>query len=72
MNTINLCCESCSSIINNNNYHLDHITPLCKGGTNKLDNLAILCSVCNLSKSSKLIEIWKPSLVPYYINRKII
>lgn len=34
-------------------YHVDHKTPLCRGGANSLDNLAISCKECNLRKGSK-------------------
>lgn len=34
-------------------YHLDHITPLAKGGTNADHNMQLLCPRCNLSKSAK-------------------
>lgn len=34
-------------------YHVDHITPLSRGGTNWPRNLAITCPSCNLSKSDK-------------------
>jgi len=31
-------------------YHVDHITPLCRGGSNWPRNLQMLCEPCNLSK----------------------
>lgn len=31
-------------------YHIDHVVPIAKGGTNDLDNLAILCPTCNMKK----------------------
>lgn len=34
-------------------YHIDHIVPLAKGGTNNADNLQILCRSCNCSKGAK-------------------
>lgn len=34
-------------------WHIDHIKPLCKGGTNELDNLTLSCARCNLKKSGK-------------------
>lgn len=35
-------------------YHVDHIIPLAKGGTNWPDNLCISCPTCNLKKKAKL------------------
>lgn len=32
---------------------IDHMTPVCKGGTNSLDNLALCCDRCNTLKGSK-------------------
>jgi 5-methylcytosine-specific restriction endonuclease McrA len=34
-------------------YHLDHIVPVARGGTNERGNLQILCPSCNLQKSAK-------------------
>lgn len=45
-----VCCQS--------NYHVDHMHPLSKGGQHSLDNLAIACPTCNLTKSSKPLNVW--------------
>lgn len=34
--------------------HLDHRVPLAKGGAHDDDNVQLLCSLCNLSKGSKM------------------
>lgn len=39
-------------------YHVDHVMPLAKGGTNWPSNLQCLCPSCNRSKSAKLPEEW--------------
>ena len=49
-------CVYCKYCIENNNYHVDHIMPLSKGGTNELKNIQLLCPQCNLSKNDKLPE----------------
>ncbi len=39
-------------------YHIDHIYPLSRGGSNWPSNLACACPKCNLSKSDKTLEEW--------------
>lgn len=34
-------------------FHVDHITPLAKGGSNWPSNLQCLCPACNMNKSAK-------------------
>jgi hypothetical protein len=31
--------------------HIDHVKPVCEGGTNSMDNLVTSCQSCNLGKS---------------------
>lgn len=40
-------------------YHIDHIVPLVRGGANTDDNVQLLCATCNLSKGSKTMKEWK-------------
>jgi hypothetical protein len=37
----------------------DHVTPLSRGGTNDLTNLATACRPCNLSKGRKTVQEWR-------------
>jgi 5-methylcytosine-specific restriction endonuclease McrA len=39
-------------------YHVDHIVPLGRGGSNGPENLVIACPFCNVSKSDKLPHEW--------------
>jgi len=39
-------------------YHVDHVVPLSRGGTNWPENLVIACPACNSSKQDKLPHEW--------------
>lgn len=41
------------------NYHIDHVIPLTKGGQHSLDNLTISCPSCNHSKGNKTLAEWE-------------
>lgn len=40
------------------NYHVDHVIPLARGGSNSPENLVISCPNCNQSKGAKLPSEW--------------
>ncbi len=35
-------------------YHIEHVIPLSRGGTNDIDNIVLSCPLCNLKKGNKL------------------
>lgn len=43
-------------------YHVDHVTPLAKGGTNYPNNIVCSCPRCNLKKSDKLPEVFRAEI----------
>ncbi len=60
VNEFGLKCWGCSFIPPDERHlHLDHINPRSAGGTNHIDNRALLCQPCNNKKSDKmsLIEL---------------
>lgn len=38
--------------------HVDHIQPITRNGSNNVDNLALTCAHCNLSKHDKTLDEW--------------
>lgn len=40
-------------------FELDHIIPLCRGGSNAMGNLATACASCNRAKGSLTFHEWK-------------
>lgn len=38
--------------------HLDHVTPLSKGGADREANIVPACAACNLSKGAKTLAEW--------------
>lgn len=42
--------------------HLDHVTPLCRGGRDALSNLIPACAPCNLAKAALTLAEWALSL----------
>lgn len=54
-------CANCHSKLfksGKQKYHVDHIVPLAKGGSNWPSNLQCLCPTCNLSKHAKDPIAW--------------
>jgi 5-methylcytosine-specific restriction endonuclease McrA len=56
----NLTCYLCNKEITGN-IHIDHITPLARGGNDTIDNKALTHPFCNMSKGAKLFTDLSPS-----------
>jgi 5-methylcytosine-specific restriction endonuclease McrA len=41
-------------------YHVDHVIPISRGGSNYPSNLALACAFCNCSKNDRLLNEWEP------------
>ena len=54
-----LTCYLCLSPISFGKDHLEHKTPLSRGGTHYYNNLAVACQSCNLSKGNKTLKEYK-------------
>ena len=48
-------CYYCSVDIENN-FHIEHMTPLSRGGRNDVSNICLACAPCNLRKHTKTAE----------------
>jgi 5-methylcytosine-specific restriction endonuclease McrA len=44
-------CKICGKTVTGDTMHMDHIIPWSKGGETVLENLQVLCSICNIGKS---------------------
>lgn len=44
-------------------YHVDHLIPLARGGSNDARNIVISCPKCNMSKNDKLPSEWSDRLL---------
>lgn len=40
-------------------FHIDHVIPVAKGGSDDPANLTVACAQCNLSKSDKSVQEWQ-------------
>jgi hypothetical protein len=51
----NHCCEYCQALelFATENFSIEHIIPLAKGGLNDIENLALACAGCNSRKFTK-------------------
>lgn len=57
-------CFYCGKQISGRDCTIEHIQPVSKKGQHKLSNIVYICARCNSSKKDRLIENWRPELLP--------
>lgn len=55
-------CWHCGKDLNGE-FHIDHLIPLTKGGTNWPNNIVCSCAFCNISKNDRLTQEWNGRLL---------
>jgi hypothetical protein len=63
--------EECKECGRNTRIHIHHVTPLSKGGTNKIGNLITLCEDCHSKKHNHQFFTEKNSGIDSELSRKI-
>ena len=51
-------CHYCHSSLKDYGWHIEHVIPLSRGGSNSSENIVLACVTCNLSKGSKTPSEW--------------
>jgi 5-methylcytosine-specific restriction endonuclease McrA len=49
-------------------YHVDHVVPISKGGSNSEWNLHLTCQTCNLKKAAKSMKVFLKQSKPWLFN----
>lgn len=47
-------CHICKTLVNPNNWHLDHVVPISKDGQHQYNNVAVAHPECNLKKGNRM------------------
>jgi len=49
-------CVYCRTVTQD--YHLEHIVPLSRGGSNSIENITTSCASCNIAKRDEAVLMW--------------
>jgi hypothetical protein len=66
-------CKLCGNFVSYEDFTIDHIIPLAKGGTNDINNLQCACKVCNNIKTDILPNEFMDKItemIVYNMNEK--
>lgn len=55
-------CHMCGALVDPDNWHLDHVLPLVRGGEHSYANTAVACPSCNLQRGARTMDEWRVSL----------
>lgn len=64
-------CACCASTLSRTSFEVDHIIPICRGGTNFIGNLQLLCPACNRRKSSRLPVEFRARILPRMLGHEV-
>jgi hypothetical protein len=56
-------CKACGADLTKSAWHLDHIIPRARQGSDAPANFQVLCANCNIDKSDQIHQEWAPELV---------
>lgn len=62
-------CIYCGATKDDTEIQVDHVIPVCRGGTNDIGNLVAACRDCNIGKGGKLLLDILDSDVGVYVNK---
>jgi len=65
------CCHCGCELVLGDNFSIEHIIPLSKGGTNDYENTVALCKACNKEKGDDVVDVEFYSYAPKLIKEEI-
>lgn len=63
-------CQHCGCKVAHDNFHIDHIVAVAKGGANEIDNYALSCPPCNIRKKHRDLPSEKLSQIIVLVKER--